>query len=102
MMTWHRKTEPEKCETSVTQCNLFAKSAVNDHTGAAAGEPIRQERGQQAMQTTTKDIMNFTFKDYAEELQQLIEKEQERSASMLRRIDQSMDVILKTERILKK
>jgi len=54
------------------------------------------------MQTTTKDIMNFTFKDYAEELQQLIEKEQERSASMLRRIDQSMDVILKTERILKK
>lgn len=54
------------------------------------------------MQNAMRDLMSMTIKDYAEELRRLIETEQERSASLMRRIDQSMDVIQRTERLLGK
>jgi hypothetical protein len=54
------------------------------------------------MQNTVRNLMNATIKDYAEELRRLIETEQERSASLMRRIDYSMDVIQRTDRLLGK
>ena len=50
----------------------------------------------------TRDLARYTMSVYAEELQQLIDREQEYTARILRRIDESMDVIHKTQSLLRK
>lgn len=102
MMTWQKKTGTSRNEISVTLCKLSGFCAVKEGAGQSPGGPVRRERGRQTMQNAMRDLMSMTIKDYAEELRRLIETEQERSASLMRRIDQSMDVIQRTERLLGK
>jgi hypothetical protein len=102
MMTWQKKSGVSRSMIPVTQCNVPRVRAVNDSTGTKPGDPCAQEGRRQAMQNTVRDLMSATIKDYAEELRRLIETEQERSASLMRRIDYSMDVIQRTDRLLGK
>ena len=54
------------------------------------------------MKHTTKDISSYTVKDYAEEIKQLLDDERDRTARILRRIDESMDVLMQSQQILRK